>query len=205
MAGEANESESGVPAAPQTSRSSSPRLIIGLVVVAVVVTMAVIVTGLVIASRISSEANAPDTGPLAVPAAPAPGAAGRYCQQLLAQLPDRLADEPRRALSSPAPGVAVWGDPAIIVRCGLPDPAELTCASPLMQFTGAADGSVAWLQMEDSSATTYLVADRPVRIAITLPPGAGTDPVQHLSDVIAQTLPEQPVCTDGTITPTDND
>lgn len=201
------ESESGAPRAPhapQPSRSSSPRLIIGLVVAAIVVTIAVIVTGLVLASRISSETTAPDTGLLAVPAAPAPGADGRYCKQLLTQLPDRLADEPRRALSTASPGVAAWGDPAIIVRCGLPDPTELTCASPLMQFTGADGRSVAWLQLEDSSATTYLAADRPVRIAITLPPGTGTDPVQHLSDVIAKTLPRQPVCTGGTITATDN-
>jgi hypothetical protein len=46
--------------------------------------------------------------------------------------------------------------------------------------------------------------DRPVRIAVTLPPGAGVGPVQQLSELIAADLPAQPVCTNGSVTATDN-
>ena len=175
-----------------------------LVTGALVLVAAVIVAVVVLAGRARTAANAPDTGPLAVPAAPAPGAGGRYCTTLANALPDRLTSNQRRPLSDPTPGVAAWGDPAIILRCGLPDPQELTCSAALTQFTDADGGSVAWLRLADSSAVTYVAVDRPVRIALTLPPGTGIGPVQQLSEVIAKTLPGRAVCTNGTVNPLDN-
>jgi hypothetical protein len=175
-----------------------------LVAGALVLVAIVIVAVVVLAGRARTAANAPDTGPLAVPAAPAPGAGGRYCTQLLRALPDRLTSHQRRPLSDPTPGVAAWGDPAIILRCGLPDPQELTCSAALTQFTDASGGSVAWLRLSDSSAVTYVAVDRPVRIALTLPPGTGIGPVQQLSEVIAKVLPGRAVCTNGTVNPLDN-
>ncbi len=177
----------------------------GVSVAAVLLTVAVIVVAFVVVSRATSEPPAPDTGPLAIPAAPAPGADGRWCGALDDALPRQLADQDRRELANPSPGVAAWGSPAVILRCGLPDPAELTCASHLTQFTDKTGASVSWLQLSDESSVTYIAVDRPVRIAVTLPPDEGVAPVQHLSEIIAATIPAAPICTDGHPTAPDND
>ncbi|MBN9609143.1 MAG: hypothetical protein BGO26_04255 [Actinobacteria bacterium 69-20] len=186
------------------TRRSPSRLIVILVTVAIVVTLGALVTGFVLASRLARQSTAPATGPLAVAAAPQPGASGRYCAELMPKLPEQLIDQRRRPLIDGQPGVAAWGDPATILRCGLPDPAELTCAAQLTRFTGADGAGVEWLRLEESGAVTYLAVDRPVRIAVTVTAQAGFGPVQQLSEVIAHALPEQPVCEAGHVTPTDN-
>lgn len=188
----------GPPAGP------SQRLPVLIIVAALALTAAVIATVLVLAGKARTQAAAPDTGPLVVAAAPAPGAAGRFCTALMPALPHDLVSRPRRDLADPQPGVAAWGDPAVILRCGMADPAELTCSAALTQFTDADGGSVAWLQLSDPSAVTYLAVDRPVRIAVTLPPGTGVGPIQQLSELIARDLPARPVCTDGSVTPAQN-
>lgn len=192
------------PAHPEPAPAG--RLPVLLIVGALVLTLATIVTVVVLAGRARSQAgqDADDTGPLAVPAAPAPGAGGHYCGVLMSALPADLSSLHRRTLADRQPGVAAWGDPAVILRCGLEDPAELTCSAELMQFTDAGGGSVAWLHLSDSSAVTYIAVDRPVRIAVTLPPGSGVGAVQQLSELIAADLPAQPVCTNGSVTPPDN-
>lgn len=181
-----------------------PYLIITIAIVAVLLTVGTIVTGFVLASRLGSTQAEPDTGPLAIPAVPAPGADGRYCDALLPALPASLVDKPRRPLVVDTPGTAAWGDPATILRCGVPDPAELTCAAQLTTFTSAAGVSVTWLQISEGSAITYLAVDRPVRIAVTLGAGSGVAPIQQLSEVIGTALPRQEVCTGGTVSPADN-
>ena len=170
----------------------------------IVLTLGAIAVGFVVASNVSKEANVPQTGPLAVPSAPAPGASGRYCTKLMPQLPIDLVEEPKRELIAGEPGVAAWGDPAIILRCGLPDPVELTCSAQLTQFTGADGVSVEWMRIAEGSSVTYLVVDRPVRIAVTVPDTAGISPVQQLSDLIGGLLPAQPVCNASGIVPANN-
>lgn len=193
------------PSPPDDHAGRDPRrLMIGGVIAAVVLTVAVLVAALVLAARVQSESTSPDTGPLAVPAVPAPGADGRFCRDLMPDLPDRLTGRARRDVTGTPPGVAAWGDPAVILRCGIPDPQELTCSSPLTQFSSPTGASVAWLRLSDSSAVTYLAVDRPVRIAVTLPPKTGFGPVQQLTEVIGAALPVRAVCTNGTLTAPDN-
>lgn len=199
--GTPSQAPGGTPGEAPTQPAPS-RLIIALVSAAIVLTVGAIVTGFILAMRVADAG--PETGPVAVPAAPAPGGDGRYCAQLLPELPEVLVDSPRRKLLIPEPGVAAWGDPAIILRCGLPDPAELTCAASLTRFSAADGTAVEWLQLSEGSAVTYLAVDRPVRIAVTLPAGGDISPVQQLTEVIGRVLPEQPVCDRGLLTPTDN-
>jgi hypothetical protein len=182
----------------------TPRLIVILVIVAIALTLGAIVTGFVMAARVNEGASAAQTGPLAVPAAPAPGETGRYCSQLMPLLPDELGDNARRTLIAGTPGQAAWGDPAIILRCGLSDPAELTCSAPLTKFTGADGTSVEWLRTASDTSVTYLAVDRPVRIAVTVPDSAGIGPVQQLSDLIGKTLPARGVCSASGVIPADN-
>lgn len=189
---------------PAPAGRAAPRLVVVLIAVAIVLTLGAVGTGFFLASRVTNDAAAPQTGPIAVPAAPAPGASGRYCSALMPKLPSSLNGEPRRKLLVADPGVAVWGDPAIILRCGLPDPAELTCSANLTRFTNADGRAMDWLQIAEGGSVTYLAADRPVRIAVTLPEGADIAAIQDLSDVITGSLPARPLCNAGGIVPADN-
>ncbi len=167
----------------------------------IVVIIAVVVGGLIWKNQQPAAA----TGPVTVSTVDAPGAAGRYCTQLMTGLPDRLGTSDRRPLVGHPAGTAAWGDPAIVLRCGLPTPAELTCASALTQVSNAnGQAGVQWLQLSDRGQTTYLAADRPVRIAITLPDGTGTGAIQQMSAVISGILPARPVCSNGTLLRTDD-
>lgn len=171
----------------------------------VVVVVAAVIVGGVIWSKSQS---AGDTGPVAVAAAPAPGAAGTNCKNLMTALPADLAGSPKREVIGSPPGVAAWGDPAITLRCGLPTPQELTCSAQLTQVSNAnGQPGVLWLQLSEGGQTTYLAADRAVRIAVTMPEGAGTAVIQELSSVISGVLPSTAdaaghICTNGTLHPT---
>lgn len=164
-----------------------------------VVILAVIIGGVIW----SKQQPAGATEEIAVVPVSAPGAAGQHCSQLMTALPKDLTDAPHReAIGNPA-GIAVWGDPPIILRCGLPTPAELTCSSALTQVSNAnGQPGVQWLQLSEGGQTTYLAADRPVRIALTLPDGAGTGTIQQISSVISGIMPSTAgadgnVCTAG--------
>ena len=63
------------------------------------------------------EVDAPAADDLAAPRAEA-------CEALLADLPATLDGQPRRELTDPDVLAVAWGDPAIVLRCGGPPPAE---------------------------------------------------------------------------------
>lgn len=143
-----------------------------------------------------TERSAAGTGPLALPPVPAPRAGSPECGAVLEALPSSLLVDdsrvPRRQLADPAPPATVaWGDAEhepMTVRCGITDPAELTRTSPLVEISG-----VAWLRMDEADTTTWLAVDRPVRVALNVPSDSGSGPVQDLSRILRDTLPERDV------------
>ncbi|MBA8823209.1 hypothetical protein FHX42_000538 [Saccharopolyspora lacisalsi] len=143
-----------------------------------------------------AEQQARRSGPLAVPPVRAPEAGSRECATVLAALPPELSihDDPvpRRELARPAPEATVaWGDAEhdpVTLRCGLRAPRELTPTSHLTAVSG-----VEWLAIRQGGRTTWLAADRPVHIALTVSQQVGTGPIQEVSKVIARTLPKQDV------------
>ena len=156
--------------------------------------LVVVVAGIGIAAKLRGS-DAPETGPLAVAAVDAPAAASPYCATLLAgldgDLPAGSGTLPRRALAAPAPaGVRAWAaDPVpVVLRCGLPRPAELTPTSALLEVDG-----VRWLTLTDGPLVTSIAVDRPVYVAFTAPVGIGSGPLQAVSDAVRTTLPAQPV------------
>ncbi len=50
------------------------------------------------------------------------GAHARACSELLDALPDSVAGEQRRTVEPEDAYAAAWGDPAIVLRCGVPRP-----------------------------------------------------------------------------------
>ena len=144
--------------------------------------------------------NAPTgpAGPLAVAANEQPYADSPACRTFMAALPARLGELDRRELAagSPTIGAAGYGDPAVVVRCGLADPSELTCNAALTDVNG-----VSYLLLTVADSSTYLVVDRGVRVAISTPEGDSTATLQAISDVVSKTLQRQAVCTDGRVNP----
>jgi len=174
-------------------------------VAAITLPVLAIVVVIVLASVINSRPVGSVDDPLPVSAVDAPGAADPACAALTAALPDQLGDLPRRELvqgdDPQLAGVAAWGEPAVIVRCGLPTPQELTCSASIQQVD-----QVAWLPLAGTGATTYLAVDRSVRVALTIPESeTSTGPWQELSKIIAATLPVRPICENGVPVPVTGD
>ncbi len=53
----------------------------------------------------------------------------------MSALPDGLAGAARRTLKG-GTAVAAWGDPAVILRCGIETPEELTCSANITTVQG---------------------------------------------------------------------
>lgn len=163
--------------------------------------VSVAVAGIVLYPRdTASTAAPPVTGPVGLVPVDAPGANTPSCTGLLAKLPDSLPNSgpalPRRPIAKPAPpAVAAWGDLAqpVVLRCGVARPEELTPTSETLTVSG-----VRWLQVNGTDSATWYAVDRPVYIALTLPGGLSTGPIQEVSSIIGATLPPTPLRFSGT-------
>lgn len=166
-------------------------------IAAIGVAVAAVVVVIVLAAVVNSRPVGSVDDPLAVPAAEAPGAGTPACAALAAALPDQLGGLPRRTIEhgdDPSlTGVAAWGEPAVILRCGVPTPIELTCSAAVQEVDG-----VAWLPLSIGGDTTYLVVDRAVRVALTVPDSlTSTGPWQDAATLVAATLPQRAICENG--------
>ena len=162
---------------------------------------AVLVVGVIVASQVlgggDTEAapattSQERTGPLALAGVDAPDATAPECTQLVEALPAKLpskGDElARLELADPAPpAAAAWagdrGEP-VVLRCGLPKPAEYAPTAQLREVS-----KVNWLPVEGEGASTWYTVDRAVYVALTIPDDAGTGVVQEMSATIAKVLP----------------
>lgn len=127
--------------------------------------------------------------PISVPAPPSDSAAQAPCTALLAVLPvglDGLASRPARSQS---PYVVAWGNPAVVLRCGVPRPAVLTPGSTA--FLPGING-VFYARTDGRKADVYTTVDRAVYVEITVPHTYAAGPLTTLSTAIAKALP--PVC-----------
>ncbi|HZE01709.1 MAG TPA: DUF3515 domain-containing protein [Pseudonocardiaceae bacterium] len=150
-----------------------------------------LVVGVLVAAAIVREQH---LGPLGLAVVRAPSANSTNCARLLAALPETLdggdaGPLQRRSLATPAPaGAAGWGEPPVVLRCGLDRPVELTATSRLLDVSG-----VQFLELVGSGTGTWVAVDRPVYVVVALPPTSGSGPLQQLAAVIANTLPRRDV------------
>lgn len=166
------------------------------VVIIAALVIAVGVVGVVLA--IAATRHAPPQ-PVAIPAVPAPQAQDAPCRALLQALPEDLGDYRRVPLEQPSPaGAAAWratsGGEPVVLRCGLDRPPGFVVGAPVQvvdrvqwfQQTGLGSGS-------DAERSTWYAVDRPVYVALTLPPGSGPTPIQQVSELIDHTMPVVPI------------
>lgn len=167
-------------------------ILIGALSVAVLAVLAVVAVAAI-------HGRGEPQSPVAIAAVPAPAAGSPDCAKLLAALPNRLGDYDRATPADPAPpGTAAWqansGGEPVVLRCGLDRPIDFVVGAPI-QIVNA----VQWFSVTDPASgpdngrSTWFTVDRPVYVALTLPPGSGPTPIQQLSDVVDAALPATPI------------
>ena len=168
-------------------------------IAALVIAVGSLVALLVVAAVLQ---RSPEQEPVAISEVPAPEADSPDCRALVEALPDELGDYRRAAVRDPAPvGAAAWqreepGEEALILRCGVGRPGEFVVGAPLQVVD-----AVQWFRVGEAGVgdqaggdrSTWFAVDRPVYVALTLPPGSGSAPIQVISKTIAEKLQERPV------------
>jgi hypothetical protein len=120
--------------------------------------------------------------PVDVPAATPEADAA--CPALMGALPLDLVGEPARMVDSDTPYAAAWGDPPVVLVCGVPEPEGLVPGEGLIVIDG-----VTWFVEQSDEATTWTAVDRAVLVEVTLPPDVDSAPVTVVSGVLADTVP----------------
>ncbi|WP_445396356.1 DUF3515 domain-containing protein [Streptomyces sp. LE64] len=129
-------------------------------------------------------------GPVTV-AVPSPGAkAAGLCRDLHAALPERV-DGLDRVDPAPASELtSAWGDPAIILRCGVPRPVRMN--DP--EADGVDVNGVGWLlEEQDDGSFRFTTALRLAYVEVTLPKSLkdrGMGPLTDFAGPITATVPE---------------
>ena len=132
--------------------------------------------------------SADDSVPTAVPSPSAKAA--QTCRKLDAALPATVDGLRRRDPEPSSPLTAGWGDPAIILRCGVVKPPKMDDQDA---YAGEADG-VGWLvEKQDDGTVRFTSALRVVYVEVTLPKSRaaeGMSPLIDLAPAIKKTVPE---------------
>jgi hypothetical protein len=107
------------------------------------------------------------------------------CPALMSDLPVDLAGEQSRRVDSATPYAYAWGDPAVVLICGVDRPAGFVRGAATIQING-----VQWfVDTGDPDRTVWTTVDRPVYVQVTLPPEVDSAPVTALTTHITQALP----------------
>jgi hypothetical protein len=121
--------------------------------------------------------------PVEVP--PVTPEADASCPALMSTLPLELAGQPSRRVKSASPYAYAWGDPAVVLICGVDRPARYVAGASAIQING-----VQWyVDTSDPDTTVWTTIDRPVYVQISLPASVDSAPVTALTTQIAQALP----------------
>jgi hypothetical protein len=121
--------------------------------------------------------------PVEVP--PVTPEAEEFCPGLMGQLPLELAGEPSRRVDSDTLNAYAWGDPAVVLVCGVEQPAGFVVGVSAIQING-----VQWyVDTDDPDTTVWTTVDRPVNVQVSLPASVDSAPVTALTTPIAEALP----------------
>jgi Protein of unknown function (DUF3515) len=159
----------------------------------------VVILALVLGNATKAPKTPADSGPpvpralapVTVAAPPADPAAAAPCTKLLTTLPVQLGElQPRVVHPKPdSPFVVAWGDPVVVLRCGVARPSALKPGSGDLVI---GVNGVFWLPVRQSKATVWVTVDRAVYIEVTVPQAYRQPPLAPLADAVAKVL--LPVC-----------
>jgi len=99
------------------------------------------------------------------PPDPAPeGAAAFACADLKSRLPALVLGRSTTPTTPTSTNVSAWGDPAIVVRCGVPVPAALTPTSQLVTVNG-----IDWLPEQLERGYLFTTVGRAPVVEVSVP------------------------------------
>lgn len=156
-----------------------------------------LVAGIIVAAVLAN--RNPVLESVAVGAAEAPDAGSAACAALVDSLPEELGDYQKVGLMDPAPeSAAAWRSTTeadvepIVLRCGVPRPVEFAQGASLQEVN-----NVQWFEIDGTAqgldASTWVAVDRPAYVALTLPNGTGSAPIQGVSEAIKSAMDEQAI------------
>jgi Protein of unknown function (DUF3515) len=86
------------------------------------------------------------------------------CARLVDALPEVVADAVRRDVQPSSANVAAWGDPPVVLRCGVPLPAEYRPDAQLLDVEG-----VGWFPVAGQGGTFFTATDRVPHVEVAVP------------------------------------
>ena len=113
--------------------------------------------------------------------------ADRLCPQLVKALPPLLVGEQARKVRSDSPYVRAWGDPAVVLVCGVARPAKFVVGASIIQID-----QVQWfVDTSDPDTVVWTAVDRPVYVQVRVPSSTDSASVTELTGTISKVLPAQ--------------
>ena len=107
------------------------------------------------------------------------------CPGVMSTLPLDLAGKASRRVRSDSPYAYAWGEPPVVLVCGVDRPAGFTATASLIQING-----VQWyVDTSDPDTVVWTAVDRPVYVRVDVPASVDSAPVTLLSGVLAAALP----------------
>jgi len=167
-----------------------------VIATAIAAPLTVVLAFLLTAGHSDTPAPAPSSSTLpavTVPAPPKPDAATQAaCVKVFAKLPVQLGQLAPRRTQTDSSFVAAWGNPAVVVRCGVARPAVFGTpeAAQLVEVN-----AVLWQPDPQRDRTVYTTVDRRVYIDVTVPAGAD-QPLPLLAPAVSA-LPQLCTATDA--------
>jgi len=109
------------------------------------------------------------------------------CQELLDAVPDTVMDQPRRDVSPHDALAAAWGDPAVVLRCGVDKPAAMTPDAQLVEVDG-----VTWLPEPLSAGYLFTTYGRTAYVEVSVPDDYAPEgrALVDLAAAVTRTVPE---------------
>ncbi len=96
--------------------------------------------------------------------APAKDAESKFCAELGAILPVSIEGALLRSTNPGSPGTKAWGDPAIVMRCGVAEPATYSATSQLLVVNG-----VNWYPEELQAGVRFTSLQTPELVEVSIP------------------------------------
>jgi len=142
--------------------------------------------------------------PLSVAAPPHAAAQAAACAKVIAALPVQLGKlNPRVVHTHPdSPYVVAWGDPAVVLACGVDRPKALHPGSSEEVFNAGSVSGPFYMVSRSGDANVYTIIDRAPYVAITVPrPVAAADVLPTLVGAVGQALPNAVCRSESTANP----
>ncbi|WP_246430619.1 DUF3515 domain-containing protein [Streptomyces rectiverticillatus] len=155
--------------------------------------------GLPVVVALLAAAGSSSTSGAAARAVPRPtGQQAAHCRALHAELPDALAGLERGTSRPVSEFTAGWGDPAVVLRCGIPRPEVLTVGSESFDRYAPAweIGGIRWFVEQLPGGSVRCVANhRAAFVEVFVPKeyggdGTGQTVLTELAAIISATIPE---------------